>query len=251
MSSVSLRKARYFLAYGQCYAGLRDLVPMLAALLPCVAVFGAVANANGFSLATAVLMSLLINSLSAQLVAIGLITLGVPWPAIVLTIGAMNLRHVIYSAALSDYVKKYPLWQRTLLAFLLTDELFALAVKRYQAKGAHFSKYCYCLAVGLALYGALAGFTCLGFVAANSLANLQEWKLEFAVSVIFIAFIIPYLNNKPMWIAVAVATVTAVLASSLPYNSGLVLAAGAGVISGFISEVFSASKTARAVEEQS
>jgi hypothetical protein len=54
-----------------------------------------------------------------------------------------------------------------------------------------------------------------------------------------------------MWIAVAVATVTAVLASSLPYNSGLVLAAGAGVISGFISEVFSASKTARAVEEQS
>ncbi|MGK7948211.1 MAG: hypothetical protein AB4368_05250 [Xenococcaceae cyanobacterium] len=56
------------------------------------------------------------------------------------------------------------------------------------------------------------------------------------MSVTFIGMVIPYLKNKPTIATVAISGITALLARNLPHQSGLIVAATAGIIAGMVVE---------------
>ena len=64
----------------------------------------------------------------------------------------------------------------------------------------------------------------------------EEWPLDFALPLTFIAMVVPVLKNRPMVAAALSAGVTALLAYSLPYRLGLILAALVGIVVGTILE---------------
>jgi predicted branched-subunit amino acid permease len=95
--------------------------------------FGAIAVDNGFSLAEAALMSALVYGGASQLVGIELFGHHVAAWVIVLSVLAVNFRHVLYSAALAPIIGRFPLIQRLLAFFLLVDPQFAETEKREEA----------------------------------------------------------------------------------------------------------------------
>src|SRR6185503_19576639 len=98
-------------------------------------VYGLSARAAGFSPIEAGAMSVLVFAGASQFVAVGYVLGGFSWIAIVLLTAFLNARHLLYAAALAPYVADRPRWQRALMAHVLTDEAFALAIAHFRRIG--------------------------------------------------------------------------------------------------------------------
>src|SRR5437870_8084704 len=98
-------------------------------------VYGLSARAAGFSPIEASAMSLIVFAGASQFVAVGYVLGGFSWLAIVLLTAFLNARHLLYAAALAPYLAGVPRPQRALMAHVLTDEAFALAIAHFRRIG--------------------------------------------------------------------------------------------------------------------
>jgi 4-azaleucine resistance transporter AzlC len=98
-------------------------------------VYGLSARQAGFSPIEAVAMSTIVFAGAAQFAAVGYVVSGLGWPAIVLLTALLNARHLLYSAALAPWMRDVPRSRRAVMAHLLTDEAFALAMAHFKRLG--------------------------------------------------------------------------------------------------------------------
>jgi predicted branched-subunit amino acid permease len=99
-------------------------------------VFGLSAAQRGhYSLVETIAMSVILFAGAAQFAGISLVAAGTPWPAIVLLTGLLNVRHLLYSAAIAPWFVTVPRVKRAIAAHLLTDEAFALALAHFRRLG--------------------------------------------------------------------------------------------------------------------
>ncbi|MGC1310520.1 MAG: AzlC family ABC transporter permease [Phormidesmis sp.] len=216
--------------------GARDIFPLIVGAIPFGIIFGTLAVSSGLSIGAAMAMSALVFAGSSQFIAVGMVAVKTGWLLIVLTAFVVNLRHLLYAVSLVPYVKSLPQRWKVPLAFLLTDEAFAVVIRRYEAGDRTPYKHWYYLGAALAMYSNWLLCTWLGITAGQMIPNATEWGLDFAMSVTFIGMTIPYLKTRPMGIAIAVAGIVALLANPLPNKLGLMVAAIAGISAGVISE---------------
>ena len=80
-------------------------------------------------------MSLIAFGGAAQFAAIGYVAAGVAWPVIALLTFLLNVRHVLYSAALAPWFRGRSFAERAIAAHLLTDESFALSTAHFRRLG--------------------------------------------------------------------------------------------------------------------
>ena len=217
-------------------AGLKDTIPLLLGAAPFGVVFGAVGVASGLSPAAVMGFSLFVFAGSAQFVAAGLVAQGVSLPLIVLTTFVVNLRHALYATSLGPHLKKLP--QRWLLplAFWLTDETYAVTIRRYQQEPDNPHRQWYQLASSVSMYLNWQFWTAVGLIAGTKLAGLPEWGLDFAMAVTFIGIVVPLVRSLPMLLCAVVSGTAAVLLKGLPNNLGLLAAALAAMAAGIIAE---------------
>src|SRR5262245_980721 len=98
-------------------------------------VYGLSAREAGFSPLEAMAMSTIVFAGAAQFAAIGYVVAGLAWPAIALLTLLLNARHLLYSAALGPWMAEVPRPRRALMAHVLTDEAFALAIGHFRRIG--------------------------------------------------------------------------------------------------------------------
>ena len=80
-------------------------------------------------------MSTLVFGGAAQFAAVGYVASGLAWPGVILLTGLLNARHLLYSAALAPWLRGVPLGRRAVMAHVLTDEAFALAIGHFRRLG--------------------------------------------------------------------------------------------------------------------
>lgn len=98
-------------------------------------VYGLAARNAGLSLPESVAMSVFVFAGASQFAAVGLIAQAVPWPAILLLTLLLNARHLLYAAALSPWLAGRPAHERATVAYVLTDESFALGLHHFRRVG--------------------------------------------------------------------------------------------------------------------
>lgn len=216
--------------------GLRDILPMLLGALPFGIIYGSLAGASGLTPWQTIGMSLLVFAGSAQFIAISLLGGGATLLVLWLTTFVVNLRHALYSASLQPFVRHLPKRWRMPLAFLLTDEAFAVVQHRYAATDDSPYKHWYFLGAGLAMYGNWLACTLVGLLFGQAVPNIAAWGLDFAMLATFIGIVVPMLCNRPQVAAALVAAGTALACHGLPYKLGLMAAAGAGIVVGVVLE---------------
>ena len=210
-------------------AGVRDTVPMLVGAAPFGMIFGALVGTANLAPWQGQLMSLGVFAGSSQFIALGLMaglagTL-VIWLATVI----VNLRHVLYAAALLPRVGHLPARWRWTLGFLLTDETFAV-VESYYRKHPHAPwDHWYFLGSGLSMYANWQCWTLVGLLFGAVFPQLQTMGLDFAMVVTFIAIVVPQLARLPHLAAALAAGSAAYLLKDLPYKLGLLAAVSIGV----------------------
>ncbi|HEX7489474.1 MAG TPA: AzlC family ABC transporter permease [Anaeromyxobacteraceae bacterium] len=215
-------------------AGCRDELPILLGVAPFGMIYGLLALSAGLSHGTAQAMSSVVFAGSAQFIAAQLIRDASPAGVIVLTVLVVNLRHALYSASMAPHLRALrPGWKAG-LAYLLTDEAYAVAITRYlrDAGRSEVSPYrhWYVFGAGFTLWAAWQWSTAAGiFVGARVPAS---WSLDFTLALTFIALVVPALKDRAGVAAALSAGVLALAAHRLPYKLGLPLAAVAGVVVG-------------------
>ncbi len=131
-----------------------------------------------------------------------------------------------------------------LLAFLLTDEAYAVTITHYQgsdpADAPQTNQHWYFLGAGLTLWVSWQISTAVGIFVGAQVP--ESWALDFTLALTFIALVIPVLRDRPAILAALTAGIVALLAYDLPYKLGLILAVVAGIMAGVISERYSRGK---------
>ncbi|MEP0232699.1 AzlC family ABC transporter permease [Roseibium sp.] len=110
--------------------GSRDALPILFALVPFSAVFGAAAIERGLSLPELLFASMSIFAVASQYVMLDLFGQQVPAWSIVLAVFAVNFRHVLYSAAIGRHMRGFSGPQKALAFFFLSDPQYAASENR-------------------------------------------------------------------------------------------------------------------------
>jgi predicted branched-subunit amino acid permease len=152
----------------------------------------------------------------------------------ILTIAIVNLRHALYSISIAPHLFRLPRFWKAVLAYLLTDEAYAMAIQNYENERKNH-KHWFFLGAGLALWTTWQVSTAAGILLGAVVPS--EWSLDFALPLTFIAIVIPSLKDRA---AVAVALTSGVLAVAVyhfPYKLGLMVAAFSGILVGLLIEV--------------
>lgn len=114
---------------------LKDSVGIMVSAGGFGLVYGLSARAAGFSPVEAGAMSLFVFAGASQFVAVGYVAAAFPWALILGLTAFLNSRHFLYGAALAPYLAKVTRLQRALMAHVLTDEAFALAIAHFRRIG--------------------------------------------------------------------------------------------------------------------
>ena len=214
----------------QFWAGVRAEFPLLVGVFPFGMIYGALALNAGLSKSASQMMSSIVFAGSAQFVTTQLVHDAAPGFVIVLTIAVVNLRHMLYSASLAPYLASVSTHWKTLLSYLLTDEAYAPTIIKYEREGVQSFSHWFLFGAGLALWSTWQISTALGIFLGTAIP--ESWSLDFALPLTFIAMVVPVLKGRPYIAAALSAGVTALVAFSLPYRLGLILAALVGIAVG-------------------
>jgi 4-azaleucine resistance transporter AzlC len=215
-------------------AGVRDEAPILLGVVPFGLIFGALAIKAGIPALASQAMSSVIFAGSAQFITAQLVGAGASGFVIVLVVFVVNLRHALYSASVAPHVQHLPRRWKALLAYLLTDEAYAVTITHYNKDGDASHRHSYFLGAGLTLWVSWQISTALGILAGAAIP--AGWPVGFFLPLTFIALVVPALRDRAAVLAALVAGVVGLLAMNLPLKIGLLLAALAGIIAGMLAE---------------
>lgn len=221
---------RHIIASADFREGFAEMLPVCVGLVPFGLVTGVGAATAGANFVGALGMSAIIFSGAAQILAAQLLAAGAPVAVVVLTCFVAGLRFLMYSAAMAPYLKPLPpRWQNT-LSFLLTDQVFATSIRRFDAKHDPRGGALHFLGGGLALWGCWQVTNVAGFLVGNLVP--ASWSLDFAVPLCFIALIAPLLRTAPAILAAVTAGVAVFALAGLPMNLNLIAAGIIGIVAG-------------------
>lgn len=190
--------------------GIKDGIPICLGYFSVSFAFGIYALASGLSVLQAVLMSAFNVTSAGQFAAVPIICGGGGLMELISGQIIINMRYALMSVSLSQKLgKSIKLPHRFLIAFLNTDEIFAVAVSQDKQVG---KKYMFGLILTPFLgwtLGTLSGAT-LG----NILPEIVVSALSIAIYAMFIAIVVPEMKKNS---SVMLCVLSAILLSCLFY----------------------------------
>lgn len=186
---------------------------------------------SGMSLTEAVLMSLLVFAGSAQLAAVPLIAAGAPLWVIWATAFCVNLRFVVFSLHLRDYLMHLPLGRRLLIGYGTGDLTYVLFTKRF-AHPAHTGRQrraqqAYLWGGNSVNWAMWQSMSMLGIFAGHAMP--PRWGLEFAGTLALLGVSCSLASTRLRVLAAVVAGAAAVVAFGLPFRLNIVAAIAVAV----------------------
>ncbi|MFC4248365.1 AzlC family ABC transporter permease [Natribaculum luteum] len=221
-------------------AGARDSIGILLGLVPFALVFGIAADGAGLSTIQTVAMSAGIFAGTAQLVTVELIAANAGLAIVIVTGIVVNLRMLMYSASIAPHFTEYGQRTRAVLAYFLTDHVYAMSIAEYAEEARSRNKRLYYLGLGVSIWLVWVAATVVGYVLGAGIP--ESLNLMFAIPLVFLAILVPAIEDAPQVVAalasavVAIAAAYAVAEFGLPRGLDLLIAAAVGIVAGVTAE---------------
>ncbi|MFD1199474.1 AzlC family ABC transporter permease [Brucella gallinifaecis] len=191
------------------WGGVKRGLPVVAAGAPFGLLFGAVAIDNGFTIAEAIFMSGTIYAGASQMVGLDLFGQKIaPW-MIVLSIFAVNFRHVLYSATVGRRIRHFSFLQKAVAFFLLVDPQYAEVEIRAEA-GRKIS-FAWYMGLGLTIYVCWLLETLIGALFGNLISNPYALGIDFLLPIYFLGMVMSFRHREHWWPVVVVSAVCAIV----------------------------------------
>jgi 4-azaleucine resistance transporter AzlC len=173
------------------------------------ATYGVIARQSGLSVVEASGSSLLIFGGAAQFAAVGLLQSGASAPEVALSVLLINLRHLLMAASLRPFLAEASLAQRAGLAYILTDEAFAMGIGWFRRGHRDLA---YFVTFGFALWLCWNAATIAGAVFGAEITQPARYGIDFAITACFVAIVaVGARHRADVIVALAAAAVAATL----------------------------------------
>lgn len=225
MSSIELseKKSERISEFAQ---GVRATMPAAVAAAPFGLLFGTLAVQNGLTPGEAMLMSAAVFGGASQMVGLELFGQTVaPW-LIVLSIFAVNFRHVLYSAAIGRLVKHWSPARQAFAFFFLTDPQYAESERNGEDGRLGYGWY---MGAATMLYIPWVVESGVGAFFGNLVPQPHALGLDFLLPIYFLGLVMDF-RKRPLWLPVvsvsAAASIAAYYLVGSPWHVSIGAAAG-------------------------
>ena len=185
------------------FQGVRDSLPIVAAAAPFGMLFGALAVDNGLSVGEAVLMSATVFAGASQMVGLEMFGAKIaPW-IIILSVFAVNFRHVLYSAALGRRIGRFAGWQKPIAFFFLTDPQYAASEARADRKHPLTMAWYMGMALPVYILWVLEGW--IGAVFGSLITDPGALGIDFLLPIYFLGLVLGF-RTRSNWLPVVIAS---------------------------------------------
>ncbi|MFN8945150.1 MAG: AzlC family ABC transporter permease [Pseudobdellovibrionaceae bacterium] len=206
------------------FAGFKKTLPFQTGVIPFGVLYATLAINFGFEPWLVLFLSILVFGGSSQLVFIDLMSkLGSPFQA-VLGANIVNARHLIYSAAVSKEFSKFSNKWKLILAYLLTDQLYAVFQKENESLKAlnPLLKPWFYFGSGICTWILWIFSSGLGIFFGQIIPD--SWNLSFSIPLMFMPLIFILAKKKADYFVALVAASLTIAFHSFPYGLGVFFA---------------------------
>src|SRR6056297_2912773 len=211
---------------------LRHCIPLFLPAIPFALVLGLAITESAMPTSIAWSTNVVVFAGAAQLATVSLAATAT-WVTLVATAAIINLRHVMYSAALAPRFCEQPGWFRWVGPFFLIDQLFALGVARPELSNDDWRRYY--LTAGVFFFTAWNLLVTTGLLLGSAIPT--EWRLDVAPAIMFAGLVVLGLSNRPGIVAAVVGAGVCFATLEVPNNGSILLGAVSGVIAGYVADV--------------
>ncbi len=203
--------------------GFREMLPIITGAIPFGAVMGTVCSEAGLSFAQTISMNFMVYAGAAQLAATELMTKHAAGLVVVLTGLVINMRFLLYSAAMSPIVQESPWLTKFLTAHTLTDQSFAVMSANQSKLRGNTELIIFYFGTAVCMMSAWQ----LAVIAGYAFGNFApaSWSLDYAVPLSFVALVMPTLKNKTYVIVAAFSAIMSIVLYPLPFKMSLIVTA--------------------------
>ena len=212
--------------------GVIDVSPLMIPVVPFGLIFGVLAIDVGFTPLETMGMSLIIFGGASQIVLLQLFSGGASSLVIISSVGAVNSRHLLYGAVVSEHLSELKLIWKIIISYFLIDQAFARS-NEYFKKNKDENKYFHLVGGGATCWIIWQSTTFLGIILGAAIP--EKLGLSFAIPLTFLALLI---NDFRKFVNVFVIIVSGLVATLgyniIPFKAYVIVAALIGLLSAII-----------------
>ena len=212
--------------------GIIDVSPLMIPVVPFGLIFGVLAVDVGFTPIETMCMSLIIFGGASQIVLLQLFSGGASSLVIISSVGAVNSRHLLYGAVVSEHLSDLKLIWKIIISYFLIDQAFARS-NEYFKKNKQSNKYFHLVGGGATCWIIWQSTTFLGIILGAAIP--EKLGLSFAIPLTFLALLIDDLRKFINIVVIIISGFVATFGYNIiPFKAYVIVAAFIGLISATI-----------------
>ena len=212
--------------------GILDVSPLMIPVVPFGLIFGVFAIDVGFSPLETMGMSLIVFGGASQIVLLQLFSGGASSLVIISSVGAVNSRHLLYGAVLSEYLNKLSLIKKLFISYFIVDQGFAVSNIYFKKNKEQNFNYYHLLGSGITLWLCWQISTIIGIYLGSIVP--ESLGLKFAIPLTFIAIIINELRKLDHLFVMIVSGLAATFFYNAPFKSYILISPLIGLFAAYL-----------------
>ena len=212
--------------------GIFDVIPIMIPVVPFGLIFGVLSIDIGFSPIETMGMSLIIFGGASQIVLLQLFSGGASSLVIISSVGAVNSRHLLYGAVVSEHLSDLKLVWKIIISYFLVDQAFAVS-NEYLKKNNNSNRYFHLVGGGVTCWIIWQSTTILGIILGAAIP--EKLGLSFAVPLTFLALLVNDFRKLINVIVIIISGLVATLGyNHIPFKAYVIVAALAGLFTAIL-----------------
>lgn len=207
----------------QFKSGFRSILPIISGIIPFGAVMGSAFSEANLSFGQAMLMNTAVYAGAAQLATVDLMKLNAAAFVVIATGLIINLRFLLYSAAMSPFLKDASPFIKFCCAFTLTDQSYAAMSSNHDKFKTNLEATNFYLGTAACMILTWHGSVIAGYVFGNFAP--AALNLDYAIPLSFVALLIPTLKTKSHKAVALFSSIVSLGFYGLPLKTGLMVTA--------------------------
>ena len=209
--------------------GIIDVSPLMIPVVPFGIIYGVIGMDLGIGPFMTLGLSIIIFGGASQIVLLQLFSGGVSSLVILSSVGAVNARHVLYGAVLSEHLSGLKLFWKIILSYVMTDQAFAVSNDYFKKNNKDNDQHYHLLGSGFTCWTIWQVSTVLGIVLGSIVP--EELGLSFTISLTFLALLISDFRKFKNIIVMLVSGLVATIGYDIiPFEAYIIVAALSALI---------------------
>ena len=207
--------------------GIIDVSPLMIPVVPFGIIYGVIGMDLGIGPYMTLGLSIIVFGGASQIVLLQLFSGGASSLVILSSVGAVNSRHLLYGAVLSEHLSSLKLSWKIVLSYVMTDQAFAVSNNFFKRnnKDNHY----HLLGSGFTCWTIWQISTILGIVLGSVVP--EELGLNFTISLTFLALLISDFRKFKNIIVMLVSGLVATIGyNTIPFKAYIIVAALSALI---------------------